>query len=689
MTTTYRKIFTGIIAMIIAFSPLVFSSKTASAATCKVTAAEFSKTTLDYKESTRTKNLIGIGISTTDCVGKQIYVTLAGGAISTTGVGVEALNKRSFVVPSSGSFGISMVPGVDSCTKASVGKNCEYRIFAGPETKELEYNSSGRTKGDLKYDCDAILFCEGGSLWNKLNDTSDNEDKVGECVVMNAFFDKTTLTFKDANPPDVTMSVTTRGCAGRNIYLSLISKGIGSDGHLVPEIHDQELLVPVTEKVSLTMKSGEKGCYNSLVQETVDGSTGCKYALFAGIEKSIDRAKLFFPPPSVRNYFWSDGQPNGNLEYLCDEDCLSDWHKSGANTALIGNAFGEISAECLDKDGNRIEDCYALYSGLGDVLGTVGDGLTSKLSTVASATGLGDLFNRIIAFGIGIAGVLAVAMIVYEGVAYMRAKGDGNTSNLAQAKSRIGEVLLGFLLVLSIYVILRTINPDLLNLTPRVDNVELLSPEVYKEITGKNLPTTGEINSSAIRAVSGTEIDSCAIKALMEKESQGKAQAIGHDENVTVENVPSRKAFVLGGQKFNGETFTSNINLYFNKFLNSDKAIAPTDKNLGLDWRYSHGIGTMQVTFFPANWKAGYTPPYSQRNTPPETRKCDGKEYYPADMLDYEKNAIVGTCILKDFLKKCNNDLGKAFGAYNSNNCTTSTPYARDVIARYNKCVKE
>lgn len=546
MKTTYRKIFTGLLAILIAFSPLIFSSKTASAAACKVTSGRFLNDKLIYTEADRTKNLVVISIVTQNCVGQDIYVTLAEGSNNVSD-GVKALTEKPFKVPASGKINIRMIPGTDHCDAVPIINDCSFRILAGPAGNKIEYHSDDDTRvtGVLKYDCDALFICKGGSLWNRLSDTSDNPDKTGECVVMNAVFDKTTLTFKDSNPPSVTMTVSTTGCEGKKIYLSLISKGIGSDGHLVPQIHDKELLVPATEKVSLTMLSGEKGCYDSSLQDAVGGSTGCNYVMFVGNEKSADKAKVFFPPPSVENYFWSDGQPSGNLKYLCDDTCSNDWGEGGANTAIVGNAFGEISAECMNKDGNRIEDCYALYSGLGDVLGTVGDGLTSKLSTVASATGLGDLFNRIIAFGIGIAGVLAVAMIVYEGVAYMRAKGDGNTSNLAQAKSRIGEVLLGFLLVLSIYVILRTINPDLLNLTPRIDSVELnVASRVGDPKFAANLDS---IDTSSITVPAGDYSDPVFKAYMAHQQGAGGFAAIMWAANREMSSVPRNNPFVTGG----------------------------------------------------------------------------------------------------------------------------------------------
>lgn len=72
---------------------------------------------------------------------------------------------------------------------------------------------------------------------------------------------------------------------------------------------------------------------------------------------------------------------------------------------------------------------------------------------------LSSYLEAVFAFGISLAGILAVAMIVIGGIQYMTAY--GNSSAVENAKERITQALLGLLLAVAAWLILYTINPDL------------------------------------------------------------------------------------------------------------------------------------------------------------------------------------------------------------------------------------
>lgn len=76
-----------------------------------------------------------------------------------------------------------------------------------------------------------------------------------------------------------------------------------------------------------------------------------------------------------------------------------------------------------------------------------------------SSYDLSSYFQWIFAFAISIAGILAVLMIVIGGIQYMTAY--GSESKITDAKRRIYQALLGLLLAISAWLILYTINPDL------------------------------------------------------------------------------------------------------------------------------------------------------------------------------------------------------------------------------------
>lgn len=82
------------------------------------------------------------------------------------------------------------------------------------------------------------------------------------------------------------------------------------------------------------------------------------------------------------------------------------------------------------------------------------------LTEVEGSTGLSQYLNAMFRMGIGIAGLLAVVMIVICGIKFMTSEA---VSSKSDAKSCIQNAVFGLLLALSSYLILRTINPQLLN----------------------------------------------------------------------------------------------------------------------------------------------------------------------------------------------------------------------------------
>lgn len=81
-------------------------------------------------------------------------------------------------------------------------------------------------------------------------------------------------------------------------------------------------------------------------------------------------------------------------------------------------------------------------------------------SGVSSETGLIKYLTNIFKIGIGIAGLLAVIMIMYGGIIYMST--DSFTGK-SEGKEIIKNALLGLMLALISWLILNTINPDILS----------------------------------------------------------------------------------------------------------------------------------------------------------------------------------------------------------------------------------
>jgi len=79
-----------------------------------------------------------------------------------------------------------------------------------------------------------------------------------------------------------------------------------------------------------------------------------------------------------------------------------------------------------------------------------------------SISWIAQYVSAIYRFGVGIAGILAVVMIMIGGAQYITAGGDA--ARVTAAKQRINDAIIGLLLSLGVYLILNIINPDILSL---------------------------------------------------------------------------------------------------------------------------------------------------------------------------------------------------------------------------------
>ena len=94
------------------------------------------------------------------------------------------------------------------------------------------------------------------------------------------------------------------------------------------------------------------------------------------------------------------------------------------------------------------------------------------LQSVYSSGNLAEYINRLFVIAISVGAILAVLRIAYAGYMYMMS--DMWTSK-SRAREILGEVVLGLVLLLGIYLILYQINPELLDLSV-LQNVEKITP---------------------------------------------------------------------------------------------------------------------------------------------------------------------------------------------------------------------
>jgi hypothetical protein len=103
--------------------------------------------------------------------------------------------------------------------------------------------------------------------------------------------------------------------------------------------------------------------------------------------------------------------------------------------------------------------------------------------------GLPQYINYLFIFGLGLITILALAQMMVGGILYVFAA--GNVAKVETAKDHIYQALIGLGLLLASYLLLNTINPDLVNLkTPKIDPLQLtgqltpgMSVEEFNKLT--------------------------------------------------------------------------------------------------------------------------------------------------------------------------------------------------------------
>jgi hypothetical protein len=126
----------------------------------------------------------------------------------------------------------------------------------------------------------------------------------------------------------------------------------------------------------------------------------------------------------------------------------------GATISGTANKLG-----CVAGDGNS---GYCLLAPL--------PGIGTNTGYLDVTTGMGNYINMIIRLVLGLIGVLAVFMIIVGGIEYMSTVSLGEKEG---AKSRITSALFGLLLALASYIILNTINPNLVNVKVNVPSATI------------------------------------------------------------------------------------------------------------------------------------------------------------------------------------------------------------------------
>jgi hypothetical protein len=219
---------------------------------------------------------------------------------------------------------------------------------------------------------------------------------------------------------------------------------------------------------------------------------------------------------------------------------------------------------------------------------------------------------------IGLSAVFLVIQLIIQGYSYMVTD---TPFKKTAAKGRFFDAFWGLLLAMSAYLILNTINPNLVSSDLNVANIDIGITELsdaHKYILTQTQNTPGAHKFARtqyydlIKTVSAKpeyNIPPCLLQVAVQREASGggKPHIIGHDEDVAELGIGSRRVFLASGKKFDNSTFSPMSAPGAASFKNTDHpsdyhaAPNPNAPDLGLDWRFTHSVGMFGVTFGPGN----------------------------------------------------------------------------------------
>jgi len=439
-----------------------------------------------------------------------------------------------------------------------------------------------------------------------------------------------------------------------------------------------------------TLSTEEQWAMKKIVYRKFNKSVDCGYYARArlGTEMDVNTLTDETGQPVARLVSPDDYNNNNFVGFMCDYnvgifcDPNKNWEYKNAYETSAGTF--DPSDKCIGKGAG----CYELLApipGLGDTINFE----TGPNGEPAFA--LEQFFTAGINVVIGAVSVLAVLALMYYGFKMMQDRSAGRPMELKVDRQRILQVFYGIGIILGSYVILNTINPDLLVIAPDLQSVTFeskgfLSDTDFTKITGAPKLTKTQYDELGDKIAAEVGIDRCLMRVILVQESGGNPTAIGCDENVRSNDVPSRRAFVQSLLMYDGTPIPAGTGVMSKVFNVVQKCKPDASKpGLGVDWRFSKGIGLMQLTAFPQNYnKPGYLEAvrgpngalWNKRTIPVDYRIDIGsthKSYSPIELLKPEVNLRAGAELFKAYLDKCNGSVLGAFTSYATGGCTTKS----------------
>ncbi len=278
---------------------------------------------------------------------------------------------------------------------------------------------------------------------------------------------------------------------------------------------------------------------------------------------------------------------------------------------------------------------------------------------------------------------IIVVILIASGALWILAGGDKDL--ISKAKSRIISAFIGLGIVLFSYVILSFLGLTQIT-APQVEfikPIEVIPPEEYTAITGQPVKSKSEYYALGEQVAQEKGLHPCFMKAMLDMESGGRPNVVGHDENANnsaakAGKVPARKYFLQSGKTFKGSLFTPISSAPYNSGQKNDDPACSDREDLCLDWRWSHGIGLSQFTISGTVASKGLGT-WCKPGVP--SRSSGGRCYTARELFDPKISLEKGADILKKYSPS---NAYAAFKAYNG-----SDEYARVAKTKFDACCRE
>jgi len=429
-------------------------------------------------------------IETNNCEGEDLEVTLRG----VGDVALLILDEKLLRVPSEEKLELSLVAGESKCLGVAT-PNCRLDLLIEHDGSAIFESDSSVSSHILQYNCEDSC----------LNDTYllDHTGAPRDtCLVKNAFFKNYSghqdVDFMNGTIPNIIIDINTVGCEGEDISVQIRETDdweAGATGGVGEALYSDtsepvnpqppldaltNITVPESEFIRLALIPGENECdFYTIDQLSGWISTSLLDQYFGGGFKQCRYFIRVTTPDQIYESWFR--HPQGRIQYdcrdfaiinnkaICSEDNAWKFLSSSAGGQNTQTIIGETPSyekgeACVNEEGTGLRpNCYAVLAPLSPDLLEVETGVDGDFT-------LGKYINIIVNIVIGVAGLLAVVMIIFGGVQYMTTDAIAGKS---EAKGTITNAILGLLIALSSFVILNTINPQLTNIDPDVQSVSL------------------------------------------------------------------------------------------------------------------------------------------------------------------------------------------------------------------------